>query len=451
MSQFISNLKKIAPHLFTNGKLNKSLLLAELDIEEYGLTWHGKKQAQTKAAIPCSKKIINSSPEVLSDDIFIRGDNLDALKLLQSTHKEKVDLIYIDPPYNTGKKFTYKDNFRVANSRKKSGHPATGIHDQWLSMMYPRLILAHQLLAEQGIIFISISDDEVHNLRIILDEVFHPRSFVAHFCWLKKKKGSHLSSTVRSMTEHILCYAKNKTKINLYGEPAYSDKWQPLLKKKNRKKQLCFPAKTVETKLKDGTYPLSSLRKNPLISFSNAIKVKNGVVQTQFTLEGPFVWVQTKLDQELQLGTRVALSSKLGINVFRHDQHKKFKRPTTMLDPKSNVGSYEDAFAELRDHLGEEYKFTYAKPTSLLRYLIKAATHFNQSAVIVDFFAGSASTGEATWQLNQIDGGNRKFILVQQEEPIDDPNFKTIADIGEARLRAVGKKMNRQFQVWSIR
>ncbi len=224
-----------------------------------------------------------------------------------------------------------------------------------------------------------------------------------------------------------------------------------MLKNKNRKKQLCFPAKTVETKLKDGTYPLSCLRKNPLISFSNAIKVKNGVVQTQFTLEGPFVWVQTKLDQELQLGTRVALSSKLGINVFRHDQHKKFKRPTTMLDPKSNVGSYEDAFAELRDHLGEEYKFTYAKPTSLLRYLIKAATHFNQSAVIIDFFAGSASTGEATWQLNQIDGGNRKFILVQQEESIDDPNFKTIADIGEARLRAAGEKMNRQFQVWSIR
>ena len=242
----------------------------------YELHWQGKKQSQMMAQNPCRATL---QPASFSDNVLIKGDNLPALQLLLPKYRQQVQVIYIDPPYNTGKQFSYNDRFQAANQ---------GRHDQWLSMIYPRLQLAHQLLRDSGVIFVSISDDEVHNLRIILNEIFGAANFIGTFVWVKKKKGSHLSRHLRSMTEYILCFGKKKSQVNLYGEPAYSDKWQPLMKKQNRRKTLHFPAKTVLTKLADGRH----LPQHEHLQFTSPIMVSNGLVDNSFAVEGPFVWVQ---------------------------------------------------------------------------------------------------------------------------------------------------------------
>ncbi len=426
-------IKEMIPEAVNDGKIDLDLLLEALELDSYSLQWRGRKQSK-KEAKGDPKAGLCLKEKSSGKDVLIRGDNLDALKILRRNFKNKIDCIYIDPPYNTGKKFTYVDNFRRSDA--KGSHPGRGIHDEWLSMIFPRLQIAWELLNLGGCIFISIGDDEIHNLRILLDEIFGPENFIGIFSWVKKKKGSHLSSTIRSMTEHIICFAKDRKSTNLYGEPAYSDKWQPLMKKQNRRKTLIFKAGTVETKMKDGVVDSTS---NPYLKFSDNLTVKSGRVINDFSVEGPFVWTQTKLDEELKLGTRASISSRLGFNVFRHNQSSKFKRPCSLLDKNCGVGSYEDAFAELRAHLGAEYKFTYAKPTSLLKYLLRAATHFRPNALVLDFFAGSGGFGEAVWQLNTEDGGQRRFVLVQREEKIQDQRFETIADICQARLNSASE------------
>ena len=439
--------------------------------ERYEFTWPDKRKSMLLANAPINKTLRPIREDSLNFDetenLYIEGDNLDVLKLLRETYLGKVKMIYIDPPYNTGNDFVYEDDFaqnmedykevsgdfdEEGNRLFKNTDSNGRFHTDWLNMMYPRLKLARDLLSDDGVIYISIDDNEVHNLRKICDEVFGEDNFIAQFVWIKKKKGSHLSKTTRSMTEYILCYSKTVGNIELYGEDAYSNKQQPLAKRTNSIKQLIFPRNVVKTTLSDGVYKANKYGEGTsALTFKNDIIVSNGVVKSEIVVEGPFVWTQTKLDKELKSGTIANLSSKFGFNVLRANQSEKIKRPSTLIDIKINVGTNEDAYKEAIELFGQEGIMSYPKPISLIKFLVNTITYFDKDAIVVDFFSGSATTAHAVMELNAEDGGNRKHIMVQLPEETEEKSeaykagYKNICEIGKERIRRAGKKIKEDY------
>ena len=377
-------------------------------------------------------------------------------------------MIYIDPPYNTGNDFVYNDDFAqtasdyVHNSgqedeegnRLVANTESNGrFHTDWLNMIYPRLKVAKDLLSEDGVIFISIDDNEEDNLRKLCNEIFGQSNTIGVFVWTKKKKGSHLSKTFRSMTEYVLCYAKNISNIELFGEDAYSDKWQPIVKKTNAIKVLSFPANLVETSLNSNSYSAGIYAKDTTpIEFLDDFTIERGLVRNSVRVSGPFVWTQTKLDEEIKAGTKFSLSNKFGFNVFRSDQLDKVKRPSSIIDARVNVGTNEDASTEIEKLFGKERIMDYPKPSSLIRYLINTLAYYDNNLIALDFFSGSATTAHAVMQLNAEDGGNRKFIMVQLPEATDEKSeaykagYKNICEIGKERIRRAGKKIVEELE-----
>jgi adenine-specific DNA-methyltransferase len=386
--------------------------------KKYGLVWEDKPEEveeQLREKLPVLKEVKDKAiinGEEHPNHILIEGDNLHALTALTFTHEGRIDVIYIDPPYNTGNKdFMYNDSF-VDNEDSFR-------HSKWLSFMQRRLKIAKRLLTENGILFISIDDNEQSQLKLLCDEIFLENNFVGNFIWVKKKKGSHLSKTLRSMTEYILCYSKSIKNIELYGEDAYSDKWQPLVKRTNSNKELIFPSNFVKTTLKDGVYPAGRYGSGSSSILSKLdFRVENGLVIDSLIIEAPFVWVQKKLDEEIKFGSQISLSSKFGFNTLRHNQDEKIKRPSSLINSEINVGTNEDAYQELIDIFNAEGIMTYPKPSTLVKYLTNTSTFFSklEKPIIVDFFAGTGTTLHATMALNAEDGGNRQCILVTNNE-----------------------------------
>ena len=226
------------------------------------------------------------------------------------------------------------------------------------------------------------------------------------------------------MTEYILCYQKNGNEnLELYGEDAYSDKWQPIVKRTNSKKTLSIKKNIIETTLKNGTYNSGFKGKvGTGINFLNDFKVNNNIVVTQIEMEGNFVWTQEFLDSELSQGTRISLSTKFGFNVLRHNQGDKFKAPSTILNSEIGIGTNEDASQDLTTIFDSEMgtSFNYSKPASLVQFLTKSITYNDLNAVVLDSFAGSGTTAHAVLNLNKQDGGNRKYILVEMEDYAND-------------------------------
>lgn len=371
-----------------------------------------------------------------SGNKIIHGDNLEALKSLLPEYEGKIKCIYIDPPYNTGNEgWTYNDNVNhpkikkwldeTIKAKEQDKVAAIGIddltrHDKWLCMMYPRLKLLHKLLDDNGAIFISIDDNEQANLKLMANEIFGETNFIGEFIWTRKKKGAFLSKKIRKMTEYVLCYQKNGNEnLELYGEDAYSDKWQPIVKRTNSKKTLVVQKNIIETTLKNGIYNAGFKGKvGTGINFLNDFEVKNNIVVTKIEMQGNFVWTQEFLDSELSQGTRISLSTKFGFNVLRHNQGEKFKAPSTILSSEIGIGTNEDASQDLTTIFDSEMgtSFNYSKPASLIEFLTKSITYIDLNAVVLDSFAGSGTTAHAVLNLNKQDGGNRKFILVEMEE-----------------------------------
>lgn len=463
----LNRLKEIFPEVFEEGKIDfeKLRLLLGDNVEEkeerYEFTWNGKRDAIRIAQTPSTGTLRPDKESSKNwddtENLYIEGDNLEVLKLLQKSYFGKVKMIYIDPPYNTGKDFVYKDNFKdnIANykeitSQTTKANPETNgrYHTDWLNMMYSRLKICRNLLSNDGIIFLSIDDNEVHNLIKICEEIFGQENFIGNFTWIKKKKGSHLSKTVRNMTEYVLAYSKNSSIIELFGESAYTDKWQPLAKRTNSHKILSFKENVLETTLKEGKYKSGLYGEGTsAIKFNNDFYVENGKIVNSLDVYGPFVWVQKKLDEELGMGTRVSVSSKWGFNALRSNQTDKVKRPTTILDNKLNIGTNEDAYEEAMDIFGQENIMSYPKPTSLIKYLINTLGYYDKDFIVLDFFSGSATTAHSTLQLNLDDNGNRKFIMVQLPEKTDEKSeaykagYKNICEIGKERIRRAGDKI----------
>lgn len=344
-----------------------------------------------------------------TDGLLAHSENFQAAHLLQNRHKKGICCTYNDPPYNTESdratgKFLYKDGYERAS---------------WLSLIYDRLIATLPLLSDDALVMFSIDEHEFGRMNELLEQLV--RSRIGVFTWVKKAKGSHLSHTIRDMTEFVLAYCQDKSDLILYGEAAYSEKAQPLAKKTNKKKLLKFPPNCVRTSLPDGYYEAGTRGSgDSSLYFTAPFTVRDGVVTTEIAVEGPFVWSQEKLDEELSLGTIPLLSRQYGFNVIRHDQAEKFKRPSTLLSAdQQGVGTNETAFEEYTNLFGAEPRGLYPKPVGLVAYLIRARTFFSRSGLTLDAYAGTGTTGHATVKLNREDGGNRKFVLIEQNEYFD--------------------------------
>lgn len=362
-----------------------------------------------------------------SGNLLVEGDNLLALKALLPYYAGQVKCIYIDPPYNTGNEnWVYNDNVNNPEIRKWLGKVVgaeaedLSRHDKWLCMMYPRLSLLKDFLQEDGVIFISIDDNEIHNLRAILQEI-SGLSFVGAIVWERKRKGSHLSRKLTKKTEYIVICSKKKGDIELAGDPVGPEEDFPLIKRTNSVKTLKIPVdKLGKTKLKEGIYKAGRYgRGNTAVELLEPVKVKDGKFITDVILSGRFVWTQGNLDDELGAGGICFLRTKnFSLRALKGEENQGYKGLSSLLTKE--YGTNEDASTELAAIFGTEVNavFQYSKPTKLVKTLIWAATYNTKNALVLDSFAGSGTTGQAVLELNKKDEGNRKFILVELEKDV---------------------------------
>lgn len=388
------------------------------------LNWIGKdKVINHDLEVPyhvLDKKYTYNADE--SDNMIIHGDNLTALKSLLPKYEGKVDCVYIDPPYNTGNEgWVYNDNVNDPHIKawlgKVVGAEGDDLsrHDKWLCMMYPRLKILNKLLSENGIIFISIDDNELYNLKFICDEIFGISNYLGTIIWSKKRKGSFLSKKIVSLTEYALVYSKKSSVATLFGGVADAEESQPIIKRTNAIGTLRFKGNTVSTKLKDGEYLAGEYGKDVnLVTLENDIIVKNGFIINDFSLTSHFTWSQKYLEDELDKGTRVVINTmNFQPRVFRAYGDDNFKGFGSLVNGVQISGTNEDAYEQLEKIFGEKRAFDYSKPVNYVKTLIDAATHFKKNALVLDCFAGSGTTGHAVAELNASDSGKRKYILVE--------------------------------------
>lgn len=424
-------------------------------------------QTPTTATLHPDKE--NSKDWDTTKNVFIEGDNLEVLKILQKHYHGKIKMIYIDPPYNTGKDFVYHDNYKegletylewtkqVNEDGKKISTNADAdgrYHSNWLSMLYPRLKLARNLLTEDGVVFVSIDDNELNTLISIGREIFGEQNYVGTLSWSKKRKGSFLSKKIVSMHEYVVCFSRLPD-FQLVGGKADTKESQPLVKRTNAISKLTFPANSVQTKLPDGLLRSGIYGEgSSAVELLGEVAIKNGVMANEFSLQGPFVWSQETLDAQIRQGARIIINTeKLQPRVFKAKSDDNLKGLSSIINGLEIGATNEDAYEYSKSLFEVENVLDYPKPVNLLIHLIRAATFKNKDAIIMDFFAGSGTTADALMRLNAIDGGNRKFIAVQLPEPVGEKSaariagFETIADIARERINRAGVRIINEHPV----
>ncbi len=477
----LAKVAELCPAAVQNGKVDFERLKAELaDVvdenarETYEFKWVGKNAAMVEANKPIRKTLRPCKEESknwdATENLYIEGDNLEVLKILEEGYLGKIKMIYIDPPYNTGNDFVYhdnrvqskeemnqgidlfdeEDNRLLSKSFVRNTESSGRFHSDWCSMMYPRLKLARDLLTDDGVIFISIDDNEVANLKKICDEVFGEDNGYGIITWTKKRKGSFLSKGIISLTEYVLVYTKCRGKtVGLYGGTADSSESQPIIKRTNKSSILSIPSNTIYTKLSDGMYKAGVYGDeiNP-VELLNDIRVKDGKIVDELKMKAPFVWSQQMLNEQLSQGAKFIINTlNFQIRVFRIYDEDNFKGFSSFINGISIKGTNEDAYEELERLFSIKNLFNYSKPVNYIKELVNSATHFNRDSIILDFFSGSATTAHAVMQLNAEDGGNRKFIMVQLPEETDEKSeaykagYKNICEIGKERIRRAGDKI----------
>ena len=371
-----------------------------------------------------SKEPVNSGNKI------IHGDNLEALKSLLPEYEGKIKCIYIDPPYNTGNEnWVYNDNvnhpkikkwLEATLKAKESGKEAAiGIddlarHDKWLCMMYPRLKLLQKLLADNGAIFISIDDNELAHLKLIMDEIFGANNFIEYFSWKKSETPANLSFKSKKALEYIVCYQKKKNNTKFIGLQKKSSSDNPLIKPENSNKILNFKKEWVLTnfkkdiKIKKGLYGTD----NNKVELLNDVEIINGTFSNDFSLKANFIWVQEKLEQEIAAGTEIRIKTKTLVPSYEKQNYDP-EVPWNIIDSTFGVGTTQEGGDILKEIFGEKV-FDFPKTPTLIQYLINFVCDTN--SIILDSFAGSGTTAHAVLNLNKQDGGNRKFILVEMED-----------------------------------
>ena len=433
--------------------------IVEDENERYRLDWPGKKASLLKANTPITKTLRPCREESVNFDttenLYIEGDNFEVLKILQESYLGKIKMIYIDPPYNTGNDFIYRDNF---SKNKDEYEQELGLtdeeggklfkntdtngryHSDWLSMMYERLLVARDLLRDDGVIFISIDDNEVHNLRKICDEVFGEENLVADLIWSNKEGGgSSDTKYFRIKHEHILCFSKNLEVVEVLGtEITNSDRY------KETDRHLEIRGPYYLQKLGMGSIQYSE-------SLDYPIETPDGSYVTpkdnNSGRKACWRWSKQKFVLCIENVYVVIKKHSKGILTVYTKQYLKYdndgnhiartQRPFGIIDRFSSTQA-----SKLLENLNLGNYFQYTKPYELIIYLIERI--ISQHEIILDFFSGSATTAHAVMQLNANDGGNRKFIMVQLPEPCDENSeafktgYKTIAEIGKERIRRAG-------------
>lgn len=462
----ITKLKSLFPEAFNEDSVDfevlKQLLGENVDEKEerYGLNWHGKRQARQLALTPSRGTLRPCKGESVDWDntknLMIEGDNLEVLKLLQKSYAGKVKLIYIDPPYNTGKDFVYPDNFQdnMKNYLEITGQTEDGArlstntetsgryHTDWLNMIYPRLKLARNLLKEDGVIFISIDDTEVDNLKKVCSEIFGEENFVANIVWQKKYSPQNDATYFSDMHDHILVYAKQRKSSkndsngwNIDFLPR-SDEQNAAYKNPDNDPRGVW--KSVDLSVK--TYSKAN---------DYSITTPSGRIVTP---PASRCWqVSEKRFVELCKENKIWFGEN-GNNV---PSIKKFLTevqdgvvPTTWWSYKE-CGHNQEAKQELKKLMeGESVFFDTPKPLRLLDRILHLATTNDKDCIILDFFAGSGTTAHATLNKNIADSGSRRYIAVQLPEKIDDEKYYTISELTKERLRRAGKKVQDDNPEW---
>ena len=416
--------------------------------EAYEFTWVGKKAAIVEANKPIRKTLRPCVEESKNwdstENLYIEGDNLEVLKLLQESYLGKVKMIYIDPPYNTGNDFIYADDFMRSQEEEneqmgmfdedenrlfKNTDTNGRFHSDWCSMIYSRLMLARNLLTEDGVIFISIGEEEIENLRKIADEVFGRKNLVGTILWKKKTNGNNMGF-LPPVHDYIVCYSKDITGITDMGYPVSKE----------------FIERTFSNPDNDPRGPwtttdLSANHKGPYFPITNPTTGESFLPP-----EGRY-WVFNEQEVQKRIKDGRIIFGKSGTTrpvqkVFAANRKFEKIRAESWWDKN---GMNEDATEELKTLFGVAKLFTHPKPTKLLKHLITIAT--NKNDIVLDFFSGSATTADAVMQLNAEDGGRRKFVMIQLPEecadgmPAKKAGYSTICELALERIRRAGEKI----------
>lgn len=380
--------------------------------KKYGLVWEDKPEdVEERLRDELPVLIEDTTKAIISDDdgapnhILIEGDNLEALTALAYTHEGKIDVIYIDPPYNTGNEdFVYNDKFIEKEDEFR--------HSKWLSFMNKRLRIAKNLLSNQGVIFVSIDENEVGALRLLGDEIFLPKNFVGQWNWFKSATPPALSKKVKRTIEYILCWQSSGNDDTFRGTQKVSKSNDPFTKPQNTFKVLNFPTNSITCSIKEGIIPAgiygTSKFPNELL---DDIIVKDGKNSNSVRFKNRFIWVQETLDENIRQNLYIELS-KNGVLSYKRSNYNR-EVPPNFIDSSVGVDTTENAGRNLLDIFDNKKVFDYPKPVSLIKYLINFIERDNLT--ILDFFAGSGTTLHATMELNK-DGGHRKCILVTNNE-----------------------------------
>ena len=500
----MDKLKAAFPECFAEGKLDIDKLLSlcgeyiDNDFEKYKFEWKGKaeclKLAQKRSTgtlRPCPEESVNFDT---TQNLYIEGDNLEVLKLLQTAYYRKVKMIYIDPPYNTGNDFVYEDNFadpmarykEVTQQTTKSNPETMGrYHTNWLNMMYPRLRLAANLLRDDGVIFISIDDNEVFNLKKICDEVFGEENFVDSITW-NTRIPKNDNKGLGNIHQFILVYVKSSSIDRKFTMP--KDGLEEVFELLDKLKKQHMPIPEAEEELKKfyakkgfdrGITLYNSLDENYQPWGKINMSWPNGdTFGPKFDVYHPATKKPTKVPDRGWRWNKETFNNHLDYNnvIARYDgsyicgdiwfakdettqpSSIKYLKDVSKMLLRTIISLKSDGGVELEDIFGEKSYFSNPKPTSLLTLLINSIEE--KDCIVLDFFSGSATTAHAVMQLNAEDGGNRQFIMVQLPEVCDEKSeaykagYKNICEIGKERIRRAGAKIltevgeqNKQIQI----
>ena len=445
----MAKLRSVFPECFAEGKLDMDKLLAlcgkytENDLEKYRFEWHGKSEC-LRLAQKRSTGTLRPCPEESVDwehtkNLYIEGDNLEVLKLLQTAYYRKVKMIYIDPPYNTGNDFVYADDFadpmarykEVTQQTTKSNPETMGrYHTNWLNMMYPRLRLAANLLRDDGVIFISIDDVEIDNLKKLCNEIFGEENFVAQFIWQSRQNKDNRNITGVSIDhEYVVCYTKQ------FGHRVFRGTDRKTEQYKNPDNDPRGPwtsANMVGLATADARPNLHYDLINPADGRNYGCPEKgwryDRNTMNRLIQEGRIIWPDNPDGRPRKKSFLNELSDNLPgfSSVF-------------------STGVYTNTATKEIGGLFNKYLFDFPKPVEVIKQLVSQVS--NTDDIILDFFSGSATTAHAVMQLNAEDGGNRRFILVQLPELCDEKSeayktgYKNICEIGKERIRRAGKML----------
>ena len=471
MSARMEKLRELFPEAIGEDGLDFDKLRATLGDfvddapERYTFSWAGKRDAIRLLQMPTRATLLPTPEEALDWDttanLFIEGENLETLKLLLRPYYGRVKMIYIDPPYNTGNDFIYPDDYRdplgayleqagqvagqgdeTHRNRITSGRR----HSGWLSMMYPRLWLAHQLLRDDGVIFVSIDDNEVHNLRMLMNELFGEENLLAQLIWV-------LSTTTQAghftrAHEYVLAFGKDKAALPNFPL------WEPgnivhgalkRISRANPASDIDFPA-GLDFEGDSAVFEGELGGSEKQIVLSERMVFENGKLKHPVRLRAGWAmrnqllsWLEGKptYDTKGQRVVRFFFSRK---GILCYEKERGTFNPRTVLN---DVGDTKGGSAGLEQLFGRSV-MDFPKPPSLLAFLCKLVTRSDD--VSLDFFAGSCTTAQAVLELNREDGGNRRFIMIQLPEPTENPEFPTIAEIGKERIRRVIARMEEEDQ-----